>query len=165
MHDRLSRREVASSSAATRSATSAVTAATCGLIGAPAVEVGALDRIGDDLRRQQIEGIGQTDRLRHAKPVCRGQREFRRQCISQQVDAVDTSGRPRRCRRVHQDDGVAAFPVVDQGQGVAGSFDDRDIARNPADQLPHDQWTDAVIAAIGIADADDQNPLPPMERS
>ena len=55
-------------------------------------------------------------------------------------------------------------PVVDQRQRVACSLNNRDVFRHAPGQSPDHQRTDAVIAAIGIADADDKRFRPLRSR-
>ena len=60
---------------------------------------------------------------------------------------MDASRCSDRGRGVHQDDGVTASPVVDEGKRVTGQFNTRDIYGYPAGKSPHDKGADTVVAA------------------
>ena len=53
-------------------------------------------------------------------------------CCSSRSMRWTRPGIEARCGGIHQDDGVAAGPFIDQRQSIAGPLDDRDVGRHAA---------------------------------
>ncbi len=58
---------------------------------------------------------------------------------------------------IDHDDVCETFPIADQCENVAGPLDDANSGRQPLAQPPGDRRSEAVVAAVRVADAGDQD--------